>query len=581
MRTITVRFTSAVSYATVLAQIASGEGGRTTLISVDPNGVPVNRASITSSISGDGRHVAFLSYSPLHVTNDTNGYEDVFVRDTLLGTTVRVSVDSNGVEANERSLAPEISGNGRYVTFISFATNLVAGDVNGVEDVFRHDLITGETILVSVSSAGAQQNAGFVDEQVAISDDGDRIVFASEATNLVPLQVTGSRQVYLREVTSGTTRLVSMRPPLTVGNGLSHRVELSANGTYVTFKSHATNLVIGDTNQSADIYLADLATNTVERVSLGDQGQQLQGDSLESSLSGDGRFVAFSSDANNVVPNDNNFSPDVFLRDRATGVTRLVSRGALGAPANGLSDAPVICDDGTHILYRTRATDAYPGDSNGSIMDLVLLRLAGAQTEVVNVSTAGRVPQSHSGKGDVSRGGTVVSFDHADGQRLAYGVTGMESHVFVRDRTVSWPLTYCPAGVNSIGCLTALSIAGTPSMSAGSGFVLSAAGVLNQQTVALFYSLSGSQEYPLYAGTICLAQPWVLGPVTGTGGTGSAGTNCTGAFALDVNSYLASGGAAGVLAGTAVWAQAIHRDPGFGPSRGAVLTDAVVFRIGP
>jgi Tol biopolymer transport system component len=581
-RLLTASLLTSLVSGTGAALAAPSEGGRTTLISVDTSGAPANRASIHSSISADGRFVAFVSFSPYLVANDTNMVEDVFVRDRLLETTVRVSVESTGLEANARSLGPEISGDGRYVTFISFATNLVANDVNGRDDVFRHDLVTGETILVSVSSAGVQQNAALIDEQVAISHDGDRIVFTSEATNLVAQPVTsGVSQVYVREVSTGTTRLVSMRPPGLVGNGISHRAEISADGNHVTFKSYASNLVVQDTNGSADIFLAELPAQTVERVSLGDQGQQVGGDSLESSVSGDGRLVAFMTWANNVVPNDTNFVTDVFLRDRATGTTQLVSRNFVGAPANDASDAPVVSDDGTHVLFRTRASDIVTGDGNGSLADLILVRLAGTQMEMVTVSTAGRTTNSHTGAGDVSSNADFVSFHNPDGRRLAYGVFGTEEHVFVRDRTVEWPLTYCPVGVNSLGCVTALTVTGTSSISAGSGFVLSSSNILNQQTVVLFYSLTGSNEYMWYAGTICLAQPWLLGPVTFSGGMGPAGTNCTGAFDIDVNTFLASGQAPGIGIGTTICAQAIHRDPGFHPSRGAVLTDAVVFRVGP
>ena len=564
------------------AHAAPFEGGRTTLVSVDTTGAPANRASFHSSISGDGRFVAFMSLSPYIVANDTNMVEDVFVRDRLLETTVRVSVDSTGAEANARSLGPEISGDGRYVTFISFATNLVANDMNGRDDVFRHDLVTGETILVSVSSTGVQQNAALVDEQVAISHDGDRVVFTSEATNLVALPVTpGMSQVYVREVSTGTTRLVSMRPPGLVGNGISHRAEISADGNHVTFKSYASNLVVQDTNGYADIFLAELAAQTVERVSRGDQGQQIFGESVESSVSGDGRLVVFTTSADNVVPNDTNHVTDVFLRDRATGTTQLLSRSFAGTPANNSSDAPVLSADGTHVVFRTRADDVVTGDANGSLADLILVQLAGMQMELLTVSTAGRTPNSHTGAGAPSSNGDFVAFHHRDGRRLAYGVFGTEEHVFVRDRTVEWPLTYCPVGVNSLGCVAALTVTGTPSVSAGSGFVLSSSDILNQQTVVLFYSLTGSDEHMWYAGTICLAQPWQLGPVTFSGGTGPAGTNCTGAFDIDVNTFLASGQAPAIGIGTTICAQAIHRDPGFHPSRGAVLTDAVVFRVGP
>jgi Tol biopolymer transport system component len=201
--------------------------------------------------------VAFSSLASNLVPVDANGTYDVFVRDRQSGTTELVSVDSNAVQGNGDSDVPAISGDGRFVAFTSFASNLVTGDTNGFGDVFVHDRQGGTTVRVSVDSTGEQGNgeSGFL--RPAISADGRFVAFHSLASNLVALDTNGTEDVFVHDRQSGTTERVSLDSAGVQGNNGSFSASLSANGRYVTFDSVATNLVPGDTNGSQDIFIHD------------------------------------------------------------------------------------------------------------------------------------------------------------------------------------------------------------------------------------------------------------------------------------------------------------------------------------
>lgn len=272
------------------------------------------------AISGDGRFVAFASSATNLVKGDRNGAADIFVRDRLAGTTERLSLTGRKGEANSESSFPVISPDGRYVAFSSFADNLVAGDTNFANDIFIHDRQTQTTELVSVNSAEEQANAG--SGGAAITPDGRFVAFGSAATNLVPGDVDDAAfDVYLRDRLTGTTEGIStIAPP----SGLvrhSGGPAISADGRFVAFDSWDSNLVPGDTNDRYDIFVLDRNTATVERVSVTDAGVEGNNDSQSPAMSTDGRFVAFSSDADNLVTGDGNFDVDVFVHDRAAHTT--------------------------------------------------------------------------------------------------------------------------------------------------------------------------------------------------------------------------------------------------------------------
>src|SRR5439155_1129649 len=234
--------------------------------------------------------------------------------------------------------------------------NLVTGDTNAVSDAFVYDRVTGTTERVSVSSAGAEANG--TSFAPAISADGRFVAFPSEATNLVPGDTNGATDVLVRDRRTGTTERVSVSSAGAEANGTSFTPAISADGRLVAFASEADDLVIGDTNQAFDVFVHDGMTGTTERVSVDSTGAQANAASIEHfcpALSADGRFVAFESDATNLVPVDTNAATDVFVRDRLTATTDRVSVDSTGAQANDRSDFPAISADGSVVAFVSTA----------------------------------------------------------------------------------------------------------------------------------------------------------------------------------------------------------------------------------
>ncbi|MGL5836100.1 MAG: TolB family protein, partial [Waterburya sp.] len=282
-------------------------------VSVDENGTQGNNFSeqlSQSTISKDGRYVAFQSEASNLVTGDTNGVSDVFVYDRELNTTERVSVGENGTQGNGYSNAPSISGDERYVTFESDASNLVPGDTNGVSDVFVYDRELNITERVFVGENGTQGN-NFSFGSSMISGDGRYVTFPSPASNLVSGDTNNTYDVFVYDRELNITERVSVDNIGTQGNNFSFDSSVLENGRYVTFSSYANNLVEGDTNYTADVFVHDRELNTTERLSVGENGTQANGDSFDSSLSENGRYVTFSSNSNNLVPGDTNNTFDV------------------------------------------------------------------------------------------------------------------------------------------------------------------------------------------------------------------------------------------------------------------------------
>jgi Tol biopolymer transport system component len=347
--------------------------GVNTLVSLSSAGTQGNGGAGSPSRSFDGRYVAFVSDSTDLVPGDTNGHLDVFVRDLQAGTTIRASVDSSGAQGNDDSSlfsVPSISADGRYLAFDSLATNLVPGDTNVQPDVFVRDLQAGTTTRVSVDSSGGQ--ADDYSLQPSISADGRYVAFWSGATNLVPGDTNGQPDVFVKDLQTGATIRVSSDSSGTQGNGISLVPSISADGRYVAFVSDATNLVVGDGNGAADVFLRDLLTGTTTLVSVDSSGAQSNGASASPTISAAGRFVAFTSAATNLVQGDTNGWEDAFLHDNLLGNTVRVSVDSAGAQGNGLSRSPSMSADGRFVAFQSAASNLVAGDTNG--WDDVFLR---------------------------------------------------------------------------------------------------------------------------------------------------------------------------------------------------------------
>jgi Tol biopolymer transport system component len=371
----------------------------------------------TASLSADGRYVVFWSLADNLVTGDMNGAGDVFLRDLQSGTTERVSVDSSGGEANGTSVWPSITADGRYVVFMSSASNLVSGDTNGAADIFVHDRQTGITELVSVDSNGAQANANCGADS-AISADGRYVAFYSAATNLVSGDTNGFSDVFVRDRVAGTTECVSVDATGATGDQDSVGAAISADGRYVAFSSLASNLVSGDTGNHLDVFMRDRQNGTTERVSFRNLSE-IQGnhDSFLDSISADGRFVTFSSYATNLVLGDTNGSADVFIRDRSSGATERVSIGAGNVQGDGDALGSSVSADGRTVAFASGATNLLPGDLNSTVDVYVRERDSSHSTLLCEPGSAGVIacpcsnPPSGSGRGCDNRahtGGAII-----------------------------------------------------------------------------------------------------------------------------------------------------------------------------
>jgi Tol biopolymer transport system component len=336
--------------------------GVTERISVDPGGAPPNGESYRPCVSADGRYVAFASNASNLVAGDTNLELDVFLRDRQSGTTIRASVGPGGVQANGSSLDPFLSADGRYLGFQSHATNLVAGDTNAQRDVFLRDLVAGTTERVSVGAGGAQTNDDSASGWVV--PGGRFVAFVSEASNLAVVDTNANEDVFLRDRLTGTTECISCMPGGTTGDGSSLLAVVTPDGRHVAFRTRATNLVPGDTNAAADICVRDRLTATTTRVSVGPGGLQADSASGFPSISDDGRWLAFLSSASNLVPGDTNAVQDVFVHDRQAGATARVSVGPGGAQGDADSSIAWISADGRYVAFDSESTNLVVGDTN-------------------------------------------------------------------------------------------------------------------------------------------------------------------------------------------------------------------------
>jgi Tol biopolymer transport system component len=293
-------------------------------VSVGPGGQQANCCgSGAPAISAHGRYVVFDSLASNLVAGDTNNADDVFVRDRVAHLTRRVSVGPGGQLANNNSFVPAISADGRFVAFTSSASNLVAGDTNDTDAVFVRDRRAQVTRRVSVGPGGQQANDG--SSRPAISAHGRFVAFRSRASNLVAGDTNGTDDVFVRDRKAHVTRRVSVGPAGQQANSSSFQPAISAHGRFVAFDSFASNLVAGDTNNNYDVFVRDRRAQLTRRVSVGPGGQQANGRSFQPAISAHGRFVAFRSYATNLVPGDTNGIPDVFVRDRKAHVIRRVS----------------------------------------------------------------------------------------------------------------------------------------------------------------------------------------------------------------------------------------------------------------
>jgi len=438
--------------AGLVLSCATATSGTRERFSVSATGGQENGGSWWPSISNDGRFVAWHSWAENLVPGDTNFVFDVYIRDRVFGLNHLVSLSTTGQLGDEQSVYPMISGDGLHVAFCSAADNLVPGVGNGVQQIYARDWQTGVTELVSVSPEGDPADA--LCDRPAMSGDGRYVVYQSTATNL-NAHASATLAIYLRDRLAGTTTCLSVSPAGDMANGVSFAANITPDGRYVAFGSWATNLGPTVTTNVSNIYLLDRqspppGTNgTFEIVSLanGLSGAQGNGDARggRPALSANGRYVAFSSQASNLVDGDTNATDDVFLRDRNTGLTERVSVATGDSEGNGASGADsyflAVSDNGRYVTFDSLATNFVANDLNAT-WDVFQRDRVDATTTCLTVGIdglTGTLKSGYYGIATSSSGAYTVFDSHATNLVANDTNTCMDTFLWTLEETPSGP----------------------------------------------------------------------------------------------------------------------------------------------
>ncbi len=395
--------------------------GKTELVDVNLEGDHTRYAfSSSPSISADGRFVAFTSFGhDLVLADDDNIDDDVFVRDMVTGTTELVSTSLSGTTTgNDGSSHPRITPDGRYVFFLSSATDLVLGDHDAEwvkQDIYRRDLWTDTTILVSKSMTSDGGGNGPSSNPI-VSDDGRYVTFGSTASDLVPNDVNYEEEdVFRRDLALETTELVSVNETGTgTGTGPMHsssgNASASSDGRFITFESEAEDLVPEDNNYNSDIFLRDMTLGVTKLVSI-DRSGTGAGDETSRwpRISGDGRYVAFQSYARNLVPGATG-SSDIFVRDMGTNTTSEISTEL--NPNTGINGSwePEISRDGRFVAFHSDEFHLLPNDPPRGWEDIYLKDLHTGALQLVSHTPSGTQGDDHSWAPVITPDGGMIIF---------------------------------------------------------------------------------------------------------------------------------------------------------------------------
>ncbi len=331
-------------------------------ISLKSDGTQANGQSGSTSISDNGRYTIFESNATNLIPNDLNGHTDIFIYDDVDETVELITLAPDGVQANGSSSSGEISSHGNYITFSSVADNLVLNDTNEQRDIFVYDRINKTTELVSIATDGIQANG--LNLFSTINANGNIVAFESIADNLVTDDTNGQKDIFVRDRANQITRRIRIGLNGAQANAASNLGSISANGRYISFSSTASNLVANDTNGKSDIFVYDRVNQTTELVSMGLNNAFANDDSTSGFISGDGSFVVYESKADNLVTNDDNGKSDIFVYDRINQTTELVSVKSDGTFSNDNSRDPSISDDGSIVAFLSDASNLVADDTN-------------------------------------------------------------------------------------------------------------------------------------------------------------------------------------------------------------------------
>ncbi|OLB78839.1 MAG: hypothetical protein AUI14_12245 [Actinobacteria bacterium 13_2_20CM_2_71_6] len=389
----------------VAASVGTASAAPTTeLISKNQAGQPGNGHSFFPSVSIDGRFIVFRSTAG-NLVPGHGAVREVYLRDRVFGSGLEVvSVADDGSVSNGHSgNITSVSQSGRYVSFDSLGSNLVPGDTNKTFDAFLR--IRGpapHTERVSIATGGTEANGPSFAQ--GVSGDGRFVLFASDATNLVPNGGDTNKvtDLFVRDRAYRMTLRVNVSSTGEQANNYAADAHITPSGRYIVYRSPATNLVPGDTNGAEDVFLRDRNNiHQIERISVDSSGAQLPGGGTGPSISGDGRYVTFTGF-------DSHGSMQVFLRDRTAGTTRQVSLNSKGEPANSMSLRGALSDDGRYVAFESAATNLAPGITSGNQQQIYVRDLQTGTTVLASATNSGAPGNGPSFFPTVANSGSAV-----------------------------------------------------------------------------------------------------------------------------------------------------------------------------
>lgn len=375
---------------------------------VQPDGTEINSGSGPSTFSSDGKLIAYASITYTGGWYN-NTRSDIFVYDTATGTNERINLAPDGKDANSQSGSPAISSDGSYVVFQSSATNLVPDKTdNFSSDIFVRDLAADTTILVSKGLDG--KAAGHCTNPSIGGKDGKYISFESEAGNLVPNDTNGRVDVFVYNMDTKEIKCVSSTPNGASGNGYSYMSSLSSASDLIAFSSSSSNLLPDDTNGGEgwnDVFVCNLDTDEIERVSLSYDGKQVSGSSNSASISPDGRYVSFYSNGSSFVPDDTDRWADTFVYDRTNKTLERISVSADGQQGNSESYQAYLSMGGKYVVFFSYADNLVSGDTNGA-PDVFIRNQATHEIKRLNIASDGAQANNHSYPAAITPDGKYV-----------------------------------------------------------------------------------------------------------------------------------------------------------------------------
>jgi hypothetical protein len=414
---------------------ASAAGYTTEYVNVNTAGQKSNGSGRFPSVSETALIVAFDSDGTNLVSGDSNGFRDIFVRYRGVPMTVRASVSTAGTQANGLSARPSMDNWAQRVAFESSASNLVSGDSNGVQDIFVRNLYSPQsTERVSLTSTGGEANGASGSASIS-KGDARYVAFTSVASNLVPGDTNGTADIFVRDLVNGTTTRVSVSSTGQEANGMSSQPSISASGQYVAFTSAASNLVPGDTNGVPDVFVRDLVNGTTTRISVSSTGAESNAASRNPSIDQTGYLIAYESDASNLVADDTNQVTDVFVYQQTYATTVRASVSSAGVQGDKASFSPSMGDPvgvGGIVAFASEATNLVSGDTN-LMTDIFRRDTSGGQTDrwSLNSSDAQASGGLSSAQPAMTHSGQAIAFV-SDATNLAPGDTVLTQDIFLR-----------------------------------------------------------------------------------------------------------------------------------------------------